>query len=180
MSDPFIKTCYIAGYWANRDTSYVFSALVAETLAVYYWCEFFVQPRRSVRVAFCVIGQRGLSDYVVDIAPKVMSCILSQADTLKETWGYKFGLVISLREALRRRRDTEMPIPEYQDQCNASTYRAKKQLRAFYKVRTSDQPVQYDIPGFKRGKERVWGLEQFKTPVQVLNEYSRRPHVPTS
>jgi hypothetical protein len=173
MSEAFIHTCYIDGYWPERDQYFAMSALVFETLAVYYWCESFVDNRRSQRRVFCVVGQRGLSEYVTKISSKVLSHIVTTADKANEGWGYKFGLVVSLREALRKRRDTEITRPEYQDQCNASTYRARKQLNHNYKVGVKDQPVEYDLEGFRSGKAQQWTLAEFKTPLEVLNDYAR-------
>lgn len=180
MSDAFIHTCYVEGYWPERDAYFTWTALLTETLAVYYWCESFVNARRGARLAFCVIGQRGLSEYVALTVPKLLTHLTSQADTLHETWGFKFGTAIALREALRRRRNDEVKRPEYMDQCNASTYRAKKQLNANYKVGSVDQPIQYDLDGFARGRQQIWTLTQFKTPIQILDEYARSQYVRTN
>jgi hypothetical protein len=174
MSEAFIHTCYVEGHWPLRDQYFVLSSLIGESLAVYYWCEWFMDKRRSQRLNFCVIGQRGLSEYVARITPKVIALITTKADDLKESWGYKFGLTVALRDALRARRDEEIKLPEYMDQCNASTYRAKKQMNHTYKVGVRDQPVEYDVDGFKRGKQQVWTLTQFKTPIQVLDLYARK------
>lgn len=168
MSQAFIHTCYIEGYWPTRDQYFALTSLVAETLSIYYWCEAFVDKRRAQKISFCVIGQRGLSEYVAKAVPQVLLLINQQ-----ESWGYKFGLVVSLREALRKRRDTEITRPEYMDQCNASTYRARKQMNHNYKVGVVDQPVEYDLEGFKQGKARTWTLAEFKTPIEVLNDYAR-------
>lgn len=180
MSDAFIHTCYVEGYWPDRDQYFALSALIFETIAVYYWCETFVDSRRSQRKCFCVIGQRGLSEYTAKVSSKVLDLITRKADELQEAWGYKFGLVVSLREALRKRRDSEIIKPEYMDQCNASTYRARKQMHHNYKVGVKDQPVEFDKDGFARGKAQVWTLAQFNTPLQVLNNYARGKHVPAN
>lgn len=174
MSEAFIHTCYVQGHWPEKDQYFVLSSLVGESLAVYYWCEWFMDTKHGQRRTFCVIGQRGLSEYVAKITPKVLDLITKQADKLHETWGYKFGAVVAMREALRVRREEEMKQPEYMDQCNASTYRAKKQLNHTYKVGVRDQPVDYDLDGFKRGRQQMWTLTQFKTPIQVLNLYARK------
>lgn len=174
MSEAFIHTCYVEGHWPERDQYFVLSSLLGESLAVYYWCEWFLDTRHGQRRNFCVIGQRGLSEYVATVTPKLITHITKAAETLHETWGYKFGLVVGLRDALRARRDEEMKLPEYMDQCNVSTYRAKKQMNHTYKVGVKDQPVEYDIDGFKRGKQQVWTLTQFKTPIQVLDLYARK------
>jgi len=174
MSEAFIHTCYVEGHWPERDQYFVLSSLIGESLAVYYWCEWFLDTRHGQRRNFCVIGQRGLSEYVATVTPKLITHITKAAETLHETWGYKFGLVVGLRDALRARRDEEMKLPEYMDQCNVSTYRAKKQMNHTYKVGVKDQPVEYDIDGFKRGKQQVWTLTQFKTPIQVLDLYARK------
>lgn len=174
MSEAFIHTCYVEGHWPERDKYFVLSSLVGESLAVYYWCEWFVDTKHGQRRNFCVIGQRGLSEYVAKATPKVIALVTKHAVDLSESWGYKFGSVVALRDALRARREVEMSRPEYMDQCNASTYRAKMQMNHSYKVGVRDQPVEYDLDGFRRGKKQVWALTQFKTPIEVLNGYSRR------
>jgi len=174
MSEAFIHTCHVEGDWPARDRHFVLSALIGETLAVYYWSEWFMDKRRSQRRSFCVIGQRGLSEYVAKITPKVIAHVSQKADDLQESWGYKFGLAVSLREALRLRRAGEVKRPEYMDQCNASTYRAKKQMHKNYRVSVKDQPVEFDIEGFRRGRKQAWTLTQFKTPIQVLDNYARK------
>lgn len=174
MSEAFIHTCYVSGYWPKRDQYFILSSLIGESLAVYYWCEWFLDTRHGQHRTFCVIGQRGLSEYISGITPKVITLVGKSADDLKETWGYQFGAVVALRDALRARRDREMKLPEYADQCNVSTYRAKKQLNHTYKVGVKDMPVEYDLEGFKRGRQQVWTLTQFKTPIQVLNDYARK------
>ncbi len=182
MSTDFIHTCYVDGYWPEKDQYFTLSALVGESIAVYYWCEWFMDKKHGQRRTFCVVGQRGLSEYVAKAVPKVLRHITVTADLLHESWGYKFGLAVSLREALRARRDAEMRAPEYMDQCNISTYRARKQLAHTYKVGVIDQPVEYEADGFKRGREQVWTLNQFKTPIEVLDMYARnydRASLPT-
>ena len=174
MSEAFIHTCYVEGHWPERDQHFVLSSLIGESLAVYYWCEWFMDRKHGQRHTFCVIGQRGLSEYVAKITPKVIALVTKKANDLNESWGYKFGVVVGLRDALRQRRDEEMKRPEYMDQCNVSTYRAKMQMNHTYKVGVRDQPVSYDLEGFKRGKQQVWTLRQFKTPIQVLNNYARK------
>jgi hypothetical protein len=174
MSDAFIHTCYVEGHWPERDRHFVLSSLIGESLAVYYWCEWFLDTRHGRRLNFCVIGQRGLSEYVATIVPKVVSHLSTKAQALNESWGYQFGLAVSLREALRARRDVEMRHPEYMDQCNVSTYRAKLRRDHTYKVGVRDVPVEYDMDGFRRGRKRDWSLTQFKTPIQVLDNYARK------
>ncbi len=171
--DAFIHTVFVEGYWPHRDQHFAFTALVAETIAVYYWSEAFCDDYRGQRRAFCVIGQRGLSEYAARAIHKVVEHIYDEANNLHENWGWKFGSAVALRDALRLRRDKETEFPEYQEQCNVSTYRAKRQLNHNYKVGSKDTPVNFEIDGFARGRRQVWTLKQFLTPVQVLDRYAR-------
>ena len=172
MSEPFIHRAFIEGYWPVKDEYYTFTAFVAEVLAVYYWCESFCDSTRGQRRAFCVIGQRGLSEYAAQATHKVVAHIGRHAEGLQEHWGWQFGSACALREALRVRRDTEVRQPEYMAQCNISTYRAKKQLHHNKQKKTKDTPITFDLDGFKRGKQQVWTLTQFKTPSQALDAYA--------
>lgn len=177
MSEAFIHTCYVEGYWPQRDHHFGVSSLIGETIAVYYWCEWFFNTRHGHRKQFCVVGQRGLSEYVATITPKIIEKVSKRAISLNEEFGYQYGAVVALREALRDRRDAELQRPEYMDQCNSSTYRARKQLNHLYKIGARDHKVDFDLDSFRRGRCEVWTLTQFKSPIDVLNDYARRNHV---
>jgi hypothetical protein len=167
----FVHKVELHETFGSRNNRFALTALVAETLAVYYWCEAFSVGPRPYR--FCVIGQRGLSDFVAQAIPKVLQHVDRTTDALKETEGFKFGSIIALREALRLRRSTEQRRPEYMDQCNVSTYRAKANLDKYYKVGVKDAKTEFDIEGFRRGQKQVWSLEKFPSPTTVLDNYAR-------
>lgn len=170
----FIHKVYVDGTFPKKDNTLALAALVAETLAVYYWSESFAEGK-PIRI--CIIGQRGLAEYAGKAASAVIDRIHVQTERLQETTGFKFGTVIALREALRHRRDIEQRRPEYMDQCNVSTYRAKRSLDKHYKVGVKDIATQFDIEGYHRGLKQVWTLANFKSPIQVLDTYARRNDV---
>lgn len=170
----FVHKVHIDETFKTRNSRFALAALVAETVAVYYWSEAFSEGPSPYR--FCIIGQRGLSEFVAKAIPKVLSHIDRTAETLRETEGFKFGSVIALREALRQRRTVEQRRPEYMDQCNVSTYRAKANLDKYYRVGVKDVKAAFDIEGFKRGQKQVWTLKNFPSPTTVLDNYARSKH----
>jgi hypothetical protein len=174
MSEPFVHKVVLDGEYPKKDNTLALAALVAETIAVYYWSEAFAEGRP---IRLCVVGQRGLAEYAAKAAMAVITRIDMQTERIKETLGFKFGTVIALREALRHRRDGEQRRPEYMDQCNVSTYRAKRSLDKHYKVGVKDIAAQFDGDGYQRGLKQIWTLKSFKTPIQVLDTYARRAHV---
>jgi len=170
MSANLIHRVYTDGAYPKKDNTLAFAALTAETIAVYYWCEAFAEGRPHRLV---LVGQRGLAEYAARAVNAVIKLVDGNTSTLNETEGFKFGSIIALREALRHRREKEQRVPEYMDQCNVSTYRAKKSLEKYYKVGVKDVPAQFDIEGYNRGLKQLWTLKQFKTPIEVLNDYAR-------
>jgi hypothetical protein len=184
MSDQshYIHKAVIDGVWPKKDNRFALAALVAETIAVYYWSEAFAEggQTRQQRSTLCVVGQRGLAEYAATATSKILAHLDKIQDRLQETEGFRFGCVIALRDALRLRRDRENTRPEYQDQCNVSTYRAKRTLDKYYKVGVKDVPTQFDIDGYQRGLKQIWTLNGFKTPLQVLDTYARSHNVRSS
>ena len=170
MAEKFIHKVYVDGEYPKKDNRLALAALVAETIAVYYWTEAFADGRKH---QLCIIGQRGLAEYAAKATSAVLALIDKQIEQLQETAGFGFGTVIALREALRLRREGEQRRPEYADQCNVSTYRAKSTLDKYYKVGVKDVKANFDIDGYHRGLKQVWTLNKFKTPIEVLNDYAR-------
>jgi hypothetical protein len=170
MNANQIHRVYLDGEFPKKDNRLALAALLAETIAVYYWSEAFAESR-PMRI--CIIGQRGLAEYAAKATNAVLALIDKNALALQETEGFQFGSVVSLREALRLRREKEQRVPEYMDQCNVSTYRAKHSLGKYYKVGVKDVHAHFDVDGYHRGTKQVWTLKQFKTPIEVLNDYAR-------
>lgn len=173
MSEPFVHKVILNGEYPKKDQTLALAALVAETIAVYYWSESFAEGKPT---RLCIVGQRGLAEYAAKASVAVISLIGVQAERIQETLGFKFGTVIALREALRHRRDGEQRKPEYMDQCNVSTYRAKRSIDKHYKVGVKDIAATFDMDGYQRGLKQIWTLKSFKTPIQVLDTYARSAH----
>lgn len=168
--ERFTHKVYLDGVWPERDNYFALTALVADTIAVYYWCESFLDRVKKDKI-FCVMGQRGLAEYAARKTEAVLRQLTKKAEESGESWGWKFGTTCALRDMLRDRRQEEQKDAVYMDQLNASTYRAKKELEHAYKVGIRDVKAHFSVDDYKRGRGQVWTLKKFQTPIHVLNDY---------
>jgi hypothetical protein len=104
MSEAFIHKVVLPGSWTTKTNPFALSALLAESIGVYYWCELFTEGRP---MRLCLIGQRGLVEYAGRAYAAVHALIEKQVSMLAETEGFKFGTVVALRDALHARRSNE-------------------------------------------------------------------------
>jgi len=170
MAEPFVKKVYVDEAFPDRGDRYALCALIAESVSVYYWCEAFVERKHRPRT-FCIIGQRGLAEYAAKKIAQVLHLIEMTAAKRNETIGWQYGSTVSLRTALKERREKENGTPEYQHQMSVSVYRARKELTHAYRIGTSDARATFDSAGFYRGKEYPWDLSKIRSPIQVLERY---------
>lgn len=178
--ERFIHKVYLGDEYEVKDNDFALASLVADTFAVYYWCEAFAERRKShdnhVRMCrkLCVMGQRGLADYAARATEIVLRQLKKRAEEAGEDVGYQFGAVTALRESLRERRVGEQSRPEYMDQLNVSTYRAKRELAHKYKVGVVDARATFEMGSYERGMLQKWSLDKFRDPIYVLNSYAEK------
>lgn len=165
-----IRRSYIRRAIQKKADEYGMMALLADTLATYYWCEAYYDPHVKPG-AFCMIGQRGLSEYAAKRCYDAFDLLCEVRNKHSETVGWQYGAVMSLRTALEARRKEEMKKPEYMDQMSISVYRVQRNIKHSYKVGTADARATFDTDGFDRGKETPWDLSKFQSPTDVLFHY---------
>ena len=171
MAEPFVKKAYTEETYPDRGNRFALGALIGQTVGTYYWCDVFVERRRKPRT-FCVIGQRGLVEYAAKKIDAILRLVEKAAAQNNETIGWQFGVIVSLRQALHEKRETERKDPRYHEQMAASTYRARRELKHSYKVGESSAKATFDIEGYNRGKDHPWLVSNFQSPIEVLDRYA--------
>jgi len=171
MSERFVKRVYTNETYADRGNRYALGALIAETVAAYYWVDAFIERRKRPRT-FCVIGQRGLAEYAAKKIDAVLRLIERSAAQNNETIGWQFGAAVSLRNTLHEKRESERKDPRYHEQMAASVFRARRELNHSYKVGQSQAKATFDIDGYNRGKAVPWSETSFQSPIQVLDRFA--------
>lgn len=170
----FVRRLDLPERFDKNDERLSLYAFVADTLAVYYWCEMFLLRNTKPR-KFCVLGQRGLVEYTAKKIQQIYNLIQLTAAERKETIGWQFGAVVSLRDALNARRKHELQDPAYSEQMMASIYRAQHDLKTAYKVGNSDSRAVFDIDGFDRGKVHPWNLGKVLNPLEAITYVRHNP-----
>ena len=172
--NKFVRRVDLPEHFAHSDDRRSLYAFVADTLAVYYWCEMFslkgTKPKR-----FCLLGPRGIVEYAAKKVQQIYNLIQITAAERKETVGWQYGAVASLRDALNDRRIRERADSAYSDQMMASVYRTQHDLKTAYKVGVSDARAVFDIDGFDRGKVHPWKLEKLLNPLEAMHAVRTDP-----
>jgi hypothetical protein len=172
--DKFVRRLDLPERFEKPDERMALYALLADTLGVYYWCEVFTlrgfKPRK-----FCILGQRGLVNYAAKKIQQIYNLIQITAAQRRETIGWQFGAVISLRDALNTRRKAEILDAAYNEQMMASIYRSRHDLKTSYKVGHSDARAAFDIAGFDRGKVHPWDLAKLYNPLEAIRLIHENP-----
>jgi len=165
-----IRRCYICRGISKKDERYGLMGLIVDILSTYYWCEGYYDPRTKPGT-FCIIGQRGLSEYTAKRCFDTLELLERVREKHEETIGWQYGAVMSLRQSLEKRREYESTFSEYLDQMSVSIYRVRRNIKSNYKIGQSDARATFDIDGFERGKQTPWELEKFMPPDKVLFHY---------
>lgn len=171
MAEPFIKKVRTEEFYTDRGNRFALGALLAESIAAYYWCDAFIENRRKPRT-FCIIGQRGLAEYAAKKIDAALRLIERTAAENNETMGWQFGAAVSMRNTLHERREEEMKDPRHHEQMAASIFRVNRSIKHSYKIGESSAKATFDIEGYNRGVITPWRANSFQSPLQVLDRFA--------